>query len=101
MVIMVGGLGPAIPLERCPKPMLPVAGRPMLEHIIERARLEGFNHFVLAIHYLGHMIEDYFGDGAPGCAHRLSGKSRLWATAGALSLLNPRPDLPSWSLMAM
>ena len=28
-----------------------------------RAKIEGFNHFVLAIYYLGHMIEDYFGDG--------------------------------------
>jgi len=36
----------------------------MLEHIIERARAEGFQHFVLAIHYLGHMIEEHFGDGS-------------------------------------
>ena len=35
----------------------------MLEHIIERAKLEGFFHFVIAIHYLGHMIEEYFGNG--------------------------------------
>jgi NDP-sugar pyrophosphorylase family protein len=35
----------------------------MLEHIIERAKDEGFSHFVLAIRYLGHLIEDYFGDG--------------------------------------
>ena len=33
--------------ENCPKPMVLVAGKPILEHIIERAQLEGFNHIVL------------------------------------------------------
>ena len=43
MVIMAGGLGKRLRphTETCPKPMLPVAGKPMLEHIIERARDEG------------------------------------------------------------
>jgi len=39
--------------EKCPKPLLPIAGKPMLEHIIERAKQEGFNTFLLAIHYPG------------------------------------------------
>jgi dTDP-glucose pyrophosphorylase len=66
MVIMCGGKGTRLlpHTENCPKPMLPVNGKPMLEHIIERAKSEGFHHFVLAIHYLGHMIEDHFGDGS-------------------------------------
>jgi Nucleotidyl transferase/CBS domain len=65
MVIMAGGMGTRLRphTENCPKPLLPVAGKPMLEHIIERAKLEGFSQFVLAIHYLGQMIEDYFGNG--------------------------------------
>ncbi len=37
----------------------------MLEHIIERARAEGFQRFVIAVHYLAEMIENYFGDGSP------------------------------------
>ena len=75
--------------------MLPVAGKPMLEHIIERAKLEGFNHFVLAIHYLGHMIEEHFGNGNRlGIQiNYLNEKSPL-GTAGALALLNPLPDAP-------
>lgn len=97
MVIMAGGLGTRLRphTETCPKPMLLVAGRPMLEHIIERAKLEGFRHFVLAIHYLGHMIEDYFGIG-----DRLNVRidylreDRPLGTAGALSLLQPHPALP-------
>lgn len=97
MIIMAGGIGTRLrPLtEHCPKPLLPVAGKPMLEHIIERAKLEGFTHFVLAIHYLGHMIEERFGNG-DGLQVRIDyirEKSPL-GTAGALGLLNPRPDAP-------
>ncbi|PJC68298.1 MAG: nucleotidyl transferase, partial [Zetaproteobacteria bacterium CG_4_8_14_3_um_filter_59_5] len=70
-------------------------GKPMLEHIIERAKLEGFSHFVLAIHYLGHMIEEYFGNGERLNVRidYLREQSPL-GTAGALALLNPVPDAP-------
>ncbi len=97
MVIMAGGMGTRLRphTENCPKPLLPVAGKPMLEHIIERAKLEGFSHFVLAIHYLGHMIEDHFGNGE--CMDvridYLREQSPL-GTAGALGLLNPLPQTP-------
>ena len=65
MVIMAGGKGTRLhpQTENCPKPLLLVAGKPILEHIIDRAKVEGFSHFVLAIYHLGHMIEEYFGDG--------------------------------------
>jgi dTDP-glucose pyrophosphorylase len=94
MVIMAGGSGTRLRphTEDCPKPLLPVGGKPMLEHIIERAKMEGFQHFVLAIHYLGHMIEDYFGDGSRWQVQidYLREESPL-GTAGALSLLKLRP----------
>ncbi len=97
MVIMAGGMGTRLRphTEDCPKPLLPVAGKPMLEHIIERAKLEGFSHFVLAIHYLGHMIEDYFGKGERLQVRidYLRERSPL-GTAGALGLLSPRPEVP-------
>jgi dTDP-glucose pyrophosphorylase/CBS domain-containing protein len=97
MVIMAGGQGSRLRphTENCPKPMLPVAGKPMLEHIIERARAEGFQHFVLAIHYLGHMIEEYFGNGSRWniSIDYLREQSPL-GTAGAIGLLKPRPQDP-------
>lgn len=97
MVIMAGGKGTRLRphTEECPKPLLPVGGKPMLEHIIERAKAEGFQNFVLAIHYLGHMIEDYFGDGSHWQVKidYLREDSPL-GTAGAIGLLNPRPDAP-------
>ena len=95
MVIMAGGMGTRLRphTESCPKPLLSVAGKPMLEHIIERAKLEGFRHFVLAIHYLGQMIEDYFGNGERlGVRIDYLREQSPLGTAGALGLLNPRPD---------
>ena len=97
MVIMAGGKGTRLRphTEDCPKPLLPVAGKPMLEHIILRAKAEGFEHFVLAIHYLGHMIEEYFGGGERwGVRIDYVREDTPLGTAGALALLNPRPEMP-------
>jgi len=95
MVIMAGGMGTRMRphTENCPKPLLLVAGKPMLEHIIEHAKLEGFSHFVLAVHYLGHMIEDHFGNGERlGVKIDYLREQSPLGTAGALGLLNPRPN---------
>lgn len=97
MVIMAGGRGSRLRphTENCPKPLLPVGGKPMLEHIIERARSEGFRHFVLAIHYLGHMIEDHFGDGSKWQVRiEYLREAQPLGTAGAVSLMKPAPGLP-------
>lgn len=97
MVIMAGGRGVRLRphTESCPKPLLPVGGKPMLEHIIERAKADGFHRFVLAVHYLGEMIEDYFGDGSRWRVRidYLREEAPL-GTAGAIALLDPRPDQP-------
>ena len=95
MVIMAGGKGSRLhpQTENRPKPMLLVAGIPILEHIIQRARSQGFNHFIIAINYLGQIIEDYFKDG-----HKFGVKIEYLhedvplGTAGALSLLSHKQD---------
>ena len=97
MVIMAGGRGTRLGehTQDCPKPLLPVGGKPMLEHIIERAKAEGFKHFVLAINYLGHMIEDYFGDGNKlNINIEYLRENKPLGTAGALGLLQVRPTEP-------
>lgn len=97
MVIMAGGKGTRLRphTEHCPKPMLPVGDKPMLEHIIERAMANGFSHFMLAIHYLGHMVEDYFGDGSKMNARiEYIREQAPLGTAGALGLLARRPEAP-------
>lgn len=95
MVLMVGGKGERLhPLTQdCPKPLLQVHGRPILEHIIERAKAEGFGRFVLAIHYLGHMIEEHFGDGGRFDVQiEYLREEQPLGTAGAIGLLSRRPD---------
>lgn len=97
MVIMAGGMGKRMlpHTENCPKPLLSMTGKPILEHIIDRAKLEGFTHFVLAIHYLGFMIEEYFGNGERLGVKidYLREKSPL-GTAGALGLLDLPINIP-------
>jgi dTDP-glucose pyrophosphorylase len=95
MVIMAGGRGTRLMphTQDCPKPLLPVNGKPMLEHIIERARGEGFQRFVLSVHYLGEMIEDHFGDGRRWDVDIEYLRERVpLGTAGAIGMLSPRPD---------
>ncbi len=97
IVVMAGGRGTRLMphTEHCPKPMVPVNGRPMLEHIVERARGEGFSRFVVAIHHLGHMIESHFGDGSDfGVSISYLRETQPLGTAGALSLLSERPTGP-------
>ena len=97
MVIMAGGRGTRLGEHTldCPKPLLPIGGKPMLEHIIERAKAEGFEHFVLAIHYLGHMIENYFGDGSKlQIKIEYLRENTPLGTVGALGLLHERPKEP-------
>jgi dTDP-glucose pyrophosphorylase len=97
MVIMAGGKGTRLRphTEDCPKPILQVHGKPMLLHIIERAKAEGFYRFVVSLNYLGHMIEGYFGDGqAFGVQIDYLRETIPLGTAGALSLFDAPPDLP-------
>jgi dTDP-glucose pyrophosphorylase len=97
MLIMAGGVGARLRphTETVPKPMLPVAGKPMLEHIIEHAKNEGFSRFTISLNYLGHMIEDHFGDGE-GMEVQIDylKETTPLGTAGALGLLKQRPELP-------
>lgn len=97
MVIMAGGKGTRLRpyTENCPKPMLPVAGKPMLQHIIERARSQGFSRFLLSLNYLGDMIRDHFGNGSAfGVTIAYVTEDEPLGTAGSLSLIDPRPDTP-------
>jgi NDP-sugar pyrophosphorylase family protein len=97
IVIMAGGQGKRLRpfTDNCPKPMLLVSGKPMLEHIIVRAISENFRRFVIATHYLGYMIEEHFGDGSRwGVEIQYLREDEPLGTAGALGLLDPRPEFP-------
>ena len=97
IVIMAGGLGKRLMprTENCPKPMLEVRGKPILQHIIESAKNSGFKNFIISLNYLGHMIEDFFGDGQSfGINITYVTEEDPLGTAGALSLINPVPSVP-------
>ena len=81
--------------EKIPKPMLRLGEKPILEHIIERAKEEGFSRFILAIHHLGEVIEEYFGDGKTlGVKISYVKEKTPLGTAGALSLIEPKLSKP-------
>ena len=97
MVLMAGGRGVRLRpyTDSCPKPLLKIEGKPLLEHIIGRAKLSGIRHFVIAVNYLGDMIENYFGDGSSlEVQIEYLREEMPLGTAGALSLLNPSPRMP-------
>lgn len=100
-VIMAGGLGLRLrPLtEHVPKPMLTVAGRPILERLVLHMVGFGIRTVFLAINHLGHLVESHFGDGSAfGChIHYLRERIPL-GTAGALALL---PERPPHTLLVM
>lgn len=89
-VIMAGGKGTRLRpyTEACPKPMVKVAGRPILERIILNLVGNGIQHIYLSINYLGHMIEEHFGNGSGfGCRIDYLRETTELGTGGALSLL--------------
>ena len=97
MVIMAGGKGTRLYPKtlNCPKPLLLIAGKPILEHIINNAKAEGFFKFIISIHYLGKMIEDYFENGDKlGVEITYIREQSALGTAGALSLIDPLPEIP-------
>lgn len=65
-VIMAGGRGTRIAsvASDIPKPMFPIAGKPVLEHELECLRDQGFREFIITVGYLSNVIMDYFGDGS-------------------------------------
>lgn len=65
-VIMAGGKGTRITSVRSdvPKPMIKICGKPILEHQIENLKACGLMDIILVIGHLGHVIQDYFGDGS-------------------------------------
>lgn len=97
VVLMAGGLGTRLEslTSNCPKPMLKVGGKPILETIIDTFKEHGFYKFIIAVNYKSEMIESYFKDGKKFNVeiNYLREKERA-GTAGALSLYDFNNGLP-------
>ena len=84
---MAGGMGTRIAevMSDVPKPMIPVAGKPVLEHIIRNLAEQQYREIILVIGYLGNVIREYFGDGTGfGVSLSYFTEEMPLGTAGAL-----------------
>ena len=65
IIIMAGGLGKRLRpyTNNCPKPMLKIFGKPILEHIINNLASQGFKNITISVNYLANNIISHFGDG--------------------------------------
>ena len=97
VIIMAGGMGTRLyPLtENCPKPMLRVGTKPILEIILENFMSHGFYNFCFAVNYKASMIKEYFSNGENfGVNISYIEEEKRLGTAGALSLLKEIPKSP-------
>ncbi|WP_406821264.1 nucleotidyltransferase family protein [Pseudomonas sp. KnCO4] len=96
--LMAGGFGTRLrPLtHNCPKPLLKVGDKPILELILERFISSGFHRFFISTHYMPEMIRAHFGDGSRwGVSIRYIHEDAPLGTGGALGLLpHDEIDLP-------
>lgn len=96
--IMAGGFGTRLqPLtDHCPKPMLRVGEKPMLELLVEQFISFGFHDFYISTHYLPEIIREHFGDGSNwNVTIQYVHEDTPLGTGGALGLLpKDRPNLP-------
>lgn len=95
-VVMAGGEGKRLlPYTlNTPKPMVLIHGKPMLEHILLRAKSNGFRNFVLIVHHLSQVIEEYFGDGKKWDIriHYIKEDKPLGTAGGLAQLCIPNSD---------
>ncbi|MBI5523549.1 MAG: nucleotidyltransferase family protein [Desulfarculus sp.] len=96
-VIMAGGFGKRLrPMtEDLPKPMLPVGGRPLMEHIVDQLKDAGIRQVHVTTHYLPEKIQEHFGDGSQfGVDLDYLCEQTPLGTAGSLGLMpTPRETL--------
>lgn len=93
VVLMAGGRGSRLmPLTKdTPKPLLKIGTKSLLERQVEQFVAQGFRRLYISVNYLGHMIEEYLGDGSHMSAEiTYLREDKPLGTAGALSLLNDR-----------
>lgn len=88
--LIAGGLGTRLhPLtEKCPKPLLKIREKPILELILERFIEAGFHRFYISTHFMPEMIENYFSNGQQwGVTIKYVHEEHPLGTAGSLGLL--------------
>lgn len=97
-VILAGGHGTRLRpyTYEIPKPLLPVSGKPILEHLVLELKKHNITEIIITLNYLGDKIKEYFQDGARfGVSIRYSEERKALSTGGSVkkikSLLQGKP----------
>jgi mannose-1-phosphate guanylyltransferase/phosphomannomutase len=96
-VVMAGGEGTRLrPLtSNQPKPMVPIVGKPCMEHIVELLKAHNFEDVIVTLAFMPQAIRGYFGDGeSQGVAIRYSVEESPAGTAGSVKLAEEALDEP-------
>ena len=96
-VVMAGGLGSRLSpfTDTTPKPLVPVGGRPILDHILSRLRRSGIENVVISLNHMGDQIRRHIGTGRRrDLSVNYVNETKRLGTAGALTLIEPRPEKP-------
>ncbi len=92
---MAGGQGTRLrPLtSNQPKPMLPIVGKPMMQHVLRLARMHGVTEAVATVQFLASVIRNYFGDGSDlGLSLTYATEAEPLGTAGSVKNAEPLLD---------
>ena len=95
-VVMAGGEGTRLrPLtSNQPKPMVPIVGKPCMEHIVELLKKHGFDDIVVTLAFMPQAIRGYFGAGeSHGVSIRYSVEESPMGTAGSVKLAEGALDV--------
>ena len=93
IIYMAGGRGSRLkPItNKTPKPMIKIKGKPILEHLINNAKKQGFKNILISTHYLQGKIKNYFKNGKKFNLNiRYINEKKPLGTAGVLSKIKPK-----------
>ena len=89
-IILAGGKGTRLMpyTANLPKPLMPIDDIPILEILVRQLKIYGVEKIIIAVGYLHHMIEEYFGNGSSyGVSISYSLEKEALGTAGPISLV--------------
>jgi len=95
-LVMAGGFGKRLGTltQATPKPMLPVAGRPILDRVLEQIESAGVTIIDIAVHFLADQIKDFVATRKNAAKVRIIEETEPLGTAGALALISDQLDEP-------
>lgn len=97
-ILMAGGKGERLrPLTLdCPKPLLKVGDRPIIDYNVEALSRVGVTDVTVMVNYLAGMLEEHFANEVSGLKVRCVREEQFLGTIGAASLIDHKPGVSRW-----